>query len=101
MTERLKKYMTPFQWAEVLAIIAFTVYFALTNTTDTWWYILIDSLAAVCGVFCVVLCAGGKKSQYYWGFCCAVFGLPKIDKTAKNTDKSSPRTRCGYFLRDC
>ena len=68
MTERLKKYMTPFQWAEVLAIIAFTVYFALTNTTDTWWYILIDSLAAVCGVFCVVLCAGGKKSQYYWGF---------------------------------
>ena len=25
-------------------------------------------MAAVCGVFCVVLCAGGKKSQYYWGF---------------------------------
>ena len=68
MKEKLKKYMTPFQWAEVLAIIAFTVYFALTNKTDTWWYILIDSLAAVCGVFCVVLCAGGKKSQYYWGF---------------------------------
>ena len=68
MKEKLKKFMTPFQWAEVLAIIAFTVYFAVTNTTDTWWYILIDSLAAVCGVFCVVLCAGGKKSQYYWGF---------------------------------
>ncbi len=68
MIEKLKKYMTPFQWAEVLAIIGFTVYFALTNSTDTWWYILIDSLAAICGVFCVVLCAGGKKSQYYWGF---------------------------------
>ena len=68
MAEKLKKYMTPFQWAECLAIIAFTIYFALTNNTDTWWYILIDSLAAVCGVFCVVLCAGGKKSQYYWGF---------------------------------
>ena len=68
MKEKLKKFMTPFQWAEVLAIIAFTVYFAVTNTTNTWWYILIDSLAAVCGVFCVVLCAGGKKSQYYWGF---------------------------------
>lgn len=68
MAEKLKKYMTPFQWAECLAIIAFTVYFALTNTKDPWWYILIDSLAAVCGVFCVVLCAGGKKSQYYWGF---------------------------------
>ncbi len=68
MKEKLKRYMTPFQWAEVLAIVAFTVYFALTNKQDTWWYILIDSLAAVCGVFCVVLCAGGKKSQYYWGF---------------------------------
>ena len=68
MAEKLKRYMTPFQWAEVLGIIGFTVYFALTNTTDPWWYILIDSLAAVCGVFCVVLCAGGRKSQYYWGF---------------------------------
>lgn len=68
MAEKLKRYMSPFQWAEVLAIIAFTVYFALTDTTDPWWYILVDSLAAICGVFCVVLCAGGKKSQYYWGF---------------------------------
>lgn len=68
MIEKLKKYMTPFQWFECLAIVAFTVYFALTNTTDPWWYILLDAIAAVCGVFCVVLCAGGKKSQYYWGF---------------------------------
>ena len=68
MLQKLKRYMTPFQWFEVLAIIAFTIYFAITNTSDPWWYILIDSLAAVCGVFCVVLCAGGKKSQYYWGF---------------------------------
>ncbi len=68
MLERLKRYMTPFQWLEVIAIIGFTVYFALTNTTDPWWYIVIDALAAICGVFCVVLCAGGKKSQYYWGF---------------------------------
>ena len=68
MAEKLKRYMTPFQWAEVGAMIAFTAYFAVTNKTDAWWYILIDSLAAVCGVFCVVLCAGGKKSQYYWGF---------------------------------
>ena len=68
MTEKLRKYMTPFQWSEVLAIVAFTVYFALANRSDPGWYILIDSLAAVCGVFCVVLCAAGKKSQYYWGF---------------------------------
>ena len=68
MIEKLKRYMSPFQWAEVTAIIGFTLYFALTNTTDPWWYIVIDALAAICGVFCVVLCAGGKKSQYYWGF---------------------------------
>ena len=68
MLQKLRRYMKPFQWFEVLSIIAFTIYFAITNTSDPWWYILIDSLAAVCGVFCVVLCAGGKKSQYYWGF---------------------------------
>ena len=68
MLQKIKRCMTPFQWFEVLAIIAFTVYFAITNISDPWWYILIDSLAAICGVFCVVLCAGGKKSQYYWGF---------------------------------
>ena len=68
MLQRIKRCMTLFQWFEVLAIIAFTIYFAITNTSDPWWYILIDSLAAICGVFCVVLCAGGKKSQYYWGF---------------------------------
>ncbi len=68
LTKKLRNYMTPFQWAEVLAIIGFTVYFAVTNHTDAWWYILIDALAAVCGVFCVVLCAAGKRCQYYWGF---------------------------------
>ena len=34
MPDKLKKYMTPFQWCECLAIMAFTVYFALTNTAD-------------------------------------------------------------------
>lgn len=66
--EKSKRLMTPFQWFECLAITAFTVYFALTNGTDPWWYIVIDAVAAICGVFCVVLCAGGQKSQYYWGF---------------------------------
>lgn len=60
--------MTLFQWCEIIAIIGFTVYFALTNHDDPWWYVAVDAVAAVCGVFCVVLCAGGKKSQYYWGF---------------------------------
>ena len=68
MLEKLKNYMSPFQWCECLAIVAFTLYFAVTNTADPWWYVVIDAIAAICGVFCVVLCAGGKKSQYYWGF---------------------------------
>lgn len=68
LAKRLRGYMTPFQWFEVLAIIAFTAYFALTNRAQPWWYVAVDSLAAICGVFCVVLCAGGKRSQYYWGF---------------------------------
>lgn len=65
---RLRNYMTPFQWFEVIAVIGFTVYFGVTDKENTWWYILISSAAAVCGIFCVVLCAAGKKSQYYWGF---------------------------------
>ena len=66
--KKVKNYMTPFQWLEVLAVIGFTLYFAITNQTNSVGYIIIDSLAAICGIFCVVLCAAGKKSQYYWGF---------------------------------
>lgn len=68
MLDRIRRYMTPFQWCEVLAITALTLYFAFTNTEDPVWYVATDAVAAICGVFCVVLCAGGKKSQYYWGF---------------------------------
>lgn len=66
--KKMRGYMSPFQWFEVLTITAFTLYFALTGTDQRWWYVAIDSLAAICGVFCVVLCASGKRSQYYWGF---------------------------------
>lgn len=68
LLRRVMGYMTPFQWLEVLTIIGFTVYFAVTNTTDAWWYILIDAITAITGVFCVVLTAAGKRSQFYWGF---------------------------------
>lgn len=68
IVKKIKNYMTPFQWAEVLIVIGFTIYFAAIDTKNTWWYILLNSLAAICGIFCVVLCAAGKKSQYYWGF---------------------------------
>ena len=66
--KRLRRYMTPFQWSEVIAVAAFTVYFAGIDKDDAWWYILLSSISAICGIFCVVLCAAGKKSQYYWGF---------------------------------
>ncbi len=65
---KLVRYMTPFQWFEVLTVIGFTIYFGVTDQENQWWYILISSVAAIGGIFCVVLCAAGKKSQYYWGF---------------------------------
>lgn len=66
--KKILKYFTPFQWAEILAVTGFTIYFAVTDAESGWVYNLISSVAAVCGIICVVLCAAGKKSQYYWGF---------------------------------
>ena len=66
MKSILKKF-TLFEWFMVLSVIIFTVYFALTNTTNTILYLIIDAVAAISGILCVVLCAKGKKSQYIWG----------------------------------
>ena len=66
--KKIRNYLTPFQWFEVLIVISFTVYFTVIDKENTWWYLLLSSSAAICGIFCVVLCAAGKKSQYYWGF---------------------------------
>lgn len=66
--KKIWKYFTPFQWAEVLAVTGFTIYFALTDEVTPWHYTLISSIAAISGIVCVVLCAAGKKAQYYWGF---------------------------------
>jgi len=60
--------MTKFQWFEILLLIIFTTYFAVIDKEHATWYLLVNSLSAVCGVFCVVLCATGKKEQYYFGF---------------------------------
>ena len=30
-------------------------------------YLLVDAIAAISGILCVVLCAKGKKTQYIWG----------------------------------
>ena len=43
------------------------MYFSLISTGVSLWYLIIDAIAAVSGIFCVVLCAKGKKSQYIWG----------------------------------
>ncbi len=68
MIKKIIKYFTPFQWAEVLAVTGFTVYFALTDESGLTLYNILSAFAAICGINCVVLCAAGRKAQYYWGF---------------------------------
>lgn len=62
----LKKF-TYFEWCMILAVIGFTTYFSIIDNTNTVLYLIIDALAAISGILCVVLCAKGKKSQYIWG----------------------------------
>lgn len=66
--KKLKGYMTPFQYFEVLLLIGFTTYFAIIDKENSTLYLVINSLSVICGVLCVVLCAAGKKTQYYFGF---------------------------------
>ncbi len=68
LTTKLVNFMTLFQWVEVLILIGFTTYFAAIDKENSALYLVINSLSAISGVFCVVLCASGKKSQYYFGF---------------------------------
>lgn len=56
-----------FEWGMILAVIGFTIYFSIINTDNSLGYLIIDGVAAISGIFCVVLCAKGKKSQYVWG----------------------------------
>jgi len=65
--KKLLKILSPFQWASVIIVCGFTIYFALTDTESVWYYTLLSSTAAVCGIMNVVLCAKGRRSQYYWG----------------------------------
>jgi len=68
MLSKVVKKFSIFEWTMILSVIGFTTYFAIVNKEDNLIYILVDALAAISGIFCVVLCAKGKKSQYYWGF---------------------------------
>ena len=65
--KKLIKKFSLFEWTMLLIVIGFTIYFALIDKDNTKLYLIIDSIAAICGIFCVVLCAKGKKSQYIWG----------------------------------
>ena len=66
MKNILKKF-TLFEWFMLLSVIIFTIYFGVTNTVNSLFYLIIDGMAAMSGIFCVVLCAKGKKEQYIWG----------------------------------
>ena len=65
--KKILKEFTLFEWFMILSVILFTIYFSVTNTIDTIVYLIIDAMAAISGIICVVLCAKGKKSQYIWG----------------------------------
>ena len=65
--KNILKSFTYFEWAMILAVIGFTTYFSVINTENTILYLIIDAIAAISGILCVVLCAKGKKSQYIWG----------------------------------
>ena len=66
MKKLLKKF-TYFEWFMVLSVIIFTIYFMIIDTEKNMLYLVIDAVAAISGILCVVLCAKGKKSQYIWG----------------------------------
>lgn len=63
-----KRLLTPLQWFEIIAIVILTGCFAFTAHDKPLWYIVMDAVAAIAGVFCVVLCVTGKRCQFYWGF---------------------------------
>ena len=66
MKKIIKKF-TAFEWSMILAVVIFTIYFSIVDKENTIYYLIIDGIAAISGVLCVVLCAKGKKSQYIWG----------------------------------
>lgn len=66
----MKKIISKFNWFEwgmIIAVIGFTIYFSLISEGVSLTYLIIDGIAAISGIFCVVLCAKGRKSQYIWG----------------------------------
>lgn len=67
MLKKMFEKFNYFEWGMILAVIGFTLYFSLINKEASVLYLVIDAIVAICGIFCVVLCAKGKKSQFIWG----------------------------------
>lgn len=67
MIVNLIKRFNVIEWLMILTVIIFTLVFSITDKENSIIYLLINSIAAISGIFCVVLCAKGKKSQYIWG----------------------------------
>jgi nicotinamide mononucleotide transporter len=71
--EQIKKFYCSFNWNwfELLLIGIVTVisgyYFGIAIVTGDWIFALIDFIAAIAGIFSVVLCAKGKKSGFIFG----------------------------------
>ena len=66
----MKKILNKFNWFEwgmIIAVIGFTIYFSIISEEVSLLYLIIDGIAAISGIFCVVLCAKGRKGQYIWG----------------------------------
>ena len=59
LLKAIKKFSV-FEWSMILAVTLFTTYFAIINKEDSLIYIVIDAIAAISGIFCVVLCAKGN-----------------------------------------
>ena len=73
MKELVKKF-SYFEWGMILAVIGFTIYFSIVDTDNSLGYLVVDGVAAISGIFCVVLCAKGKKrwncnyGSYKWSW---------------------------------
>lgn len=65
--EKVLKKFSIFEWFMISSVIVFTIYFAIIDKQNSLLYLFIDSVAAISGILCVVLCAKKKKSQYIWG----------------------------------
>lgn len=67
MIKEIKEKFTLLEWGMILSVIGFTIYFSIINTTNTLLYLILDGIVAISGIICVVLCAKGKKTQYFFG----------------------------------